>query len=169
MVSLLTVQLVMVPLFTVPLVTAKKGITVLVQVHLPLGEEGGRGARRVSLQKVSLHGAVSGQTWGGDRQLRRQRRLLERDAGLHRGQRLPPQMSPQRAQRLDLLLIAVIAVVMTYNCFLLKKWGPFFVYFRLFKQIWQFIQQIYVKKCYDHPVYGTGIWTHDLQNMSLLP
>ena len=22
---------------------------------------------------------------------------------------------------------------------------------------------------YDHPVYGAGIWTHDLQNMSLLP
>ena len=37
----------------------------------------------------------------------------------------------------------------------------------LFKQTLQFLQQIYVKN--DHPVYGAGIRTHDLQNSSLLP
>ena len=47
-----------------------------------------------------------------------------------------------------------------------KKWtilGLSFVHFRLFPQ------QIYVKKCYDHPVYGAGIQTHDIRNTSLLP
>ena len=51
-----------------------------------------------------------------------------------------------------------------------KKWailGLFFVYFRLFKQTLQFLQQINVKNV--HPVYGAGIRTHDLWNMSLLP
>ena len=53
-----------------------------------------------------------------------------------------------------------------------KKWtipDLFFVYFRPFKQTLQFLQQIYVKKCYDHPEYGTGIQTHNLRNTSLLP
>ena len=45
--------------------------------------------------------------------------------------------------------------------------GLFFVYFRLFKQTLQFLQQIYVKNV--HPVYGAGILTHDLQDLSLLP
>ena len=46
---------------------------------------------------------------------------------------------------------------------ILKRATPasFFVYFRLFKQTLQFLQQIYVKKCFDHPVYGAGIQTHD--------
>ena len=35
------------------------------------------------------------------------------------------------------------------------------------KQILQFLQQIYVKKCYDHSVYSTGIQTHDRSNTSL--
>ena len=40
--------------------------------------------------------------------------------------------------------------------------------FGLFKQIsLQFLQQIYVKNV--HPVYGAGIRTHDLQNVSLFP
>ena len=42
---------------------------------------------------------------------------------------------------------------------------PLFVYFRLFKQ--KKFQQICVKN--SHPVYGAGIWTYDLQDMSLLP
>ena len=46
---------------------------------------------------------------------------------------------------------------------------PFFVYFRRFKQTLQFLHIIYVKKCYDHPVYSTGIQTHNLRNTSLLP
>ena len=41
------------------------------------------------------------------------------------------------------------------------------VYFRLFKQILQFLQQINVKNV--HPVYSAGIQTHNLWNMSLLP
>ena len=45
--------------------------------------------------------------------------------------------------------------------------GLFFVYFHLFKQTLQFLQQINVKNV--NPVYGAGIWTHDLWNMSLLP
>ena len=39
----------------------------------------------------------------------------------------------------------------------------------LFKQTLQSLQQMHVKKCYDHPVYGAGIRTHDLRNTSLLP
>ena len=37
----------------------------------------------------------------------------------------------------------------------------------LFKQTLQFLQQINVKNV--HPVYGTGIPTHNLRDMSLLP
>ena len=44
--------------------------------------------------------------------------------------------------------------------------GLFFVYFRPFKQTIQFLQQINVKIV--HPVYGAGIRTYDLRNMSLL-
>ena len=50
------------------------------------------------------------------------------------------------------------------------KWaipGLFFVYFCLFKQTLQFLQQINVKNV--HPEYGAGIRTHNLRNMSLLP
>ena len=39
--------------------------------------------------------------------------------------------------------------------------------FGLFKQTLQFLQQINVKNV--HPVYGAGIWTHDLWNVSLFP
>ena len=55
------------------------------------------------------------------------------------------------------------------QCFF-KKWanpGLFFVYFRLFKQTLQFLQQINVKNV--HPVYSAGIRTLNLQNMSLHP
>ena len=31
------------------------------------------------------------------------------------------------------------------------------------------MQQIYVKKCYDHPVIGAGIQTHDLQTHKFPP
>ena len=44
------------------------------------------------------------------------------------------------------------------------KWaipGLFFIYFCLFKQTLQFLQQIYVEKCYVHPVYGAGIRTYE--------
>ena len=46
----------------------------------------------------------------------------------------------------------------------LKKWATpaSCVYFRLFKQTLQFLQ----KNVY--PVYGAGIQTHDLHNMTLL-
>ena len=43
--------------------------------------------------------------------------------------------------------------------------GLFFVYFRLFKQTLQFLQQINVKNV--HPVYGAGIRTHELRNISV--
>ena len=42
--------------------------------------------------------------------------------------------------------------------------GLFFVYFRLFKQTPEFLQQIYVKNV--HPVYTAGIRTHDLHRCS---
>ena len=45
----------------------------------------------------------------------------------------------------------------------------FFIYFRLFKQTLQFLQQTYVKKCHDHPVFGAGIRTYDLWNTSTRP
>ena len=42
--------------------------------------------------------------------------------------------------------------------------------FGVFKQTsLQFLQQINLKKCYAHPVYGAGIPTHNLLNMSRLP
>ena len=49
------------------------------------------------------------------------------------------------------------------------KWantGLFLIYFRLFKHPLEFLQ-INVKNV--HPVYGAGIQTHKLWNMSLLP
>ena len=57
--------------------------------------------------------------------------------------------------------------------FFLKN-GPipasFLFSFGLFKQTIQFFLQIInVKKCHVHPVYGTGIQTHNLRNVSLLP
>ena len=45
--------------------------------------------------------------------------------------------------------------------------GLFFAYFHILKKTLQFFQQIGVKNV--HPVYGDGIRTHDLQDMSLLP
>ena len=48
--------------------------------------------------------------------------------------------------------------------------GLFSFIFGLFKQTsLNFLQQINVKKYHVHPVYGTGIWTHDLRNLNLLP
>ena len=44
---------------------------------------------------------------------------------------------------------------------------PLFIYFRLFKHTLHFLQQINVE--HVHPVYGAGIQTHNLWNMSLLP
>ena len=40
--------------------------------------------------------------------------------------------------------------------------------FSLFKQTIQFLQQINVKKCHVHPVYGVGIQTHNLSITSRL-
>ena len=56
-----------------------------------------------------------------------------------------------------------------WNYFLNGPTPAFFiVYFGLFKQTpLQILQQINVKNV--HPVYGAGIRTHNLQNMSLLP
>ena len=54
--------------------------------------------------------------------------------------------------------------------FFKKKLGqprPLFIYFRRFKHTLQILQQINVKNV--HPVYGVGIGTHNLWNMSLLP
>ena len=45
--------------------------------------------------------------------------------------------------------------------------GLFLIYFRLFKQTLQFLQQINVKNV--HQVCGAWIQTHDFQNMSRLP
>ena len=51
-------------------------------------------------------------------------------------------------------------------CFF-KKWAIPNLFFGLFKQTLQFLQQINVKNI--HPVYGAGIRTHNLKNTSLLP
>ena len=45
---------------------------------------------------------------------------------------------------------------------------PHFVYFCLFKQTLKFLKQIPMWKNV-HPLYGAGIWTHNIWNMSLLP
>ena len=42
-------------------------------------------------------------------------------------------------------------------------------FYKFYKQTIQFLQQIKEKKCHVHPVYGAGIWPHDLHNVSLLP
>ena len=55
------------------------------------------------------------------------------------------------------------------HVFFLKKMGlprPLFVYFCLFNQTLQFLQQMEVK---NGILTGAGNRTHDLQNMSLLP
>ena len=44
---------------------------------------------------------------------------------------------------------------------------PLFIYFSVFNQRLQFLQQIHVEKV--HPVYGAGIQTHELWDTSLLP
>ena len=58
--------------------------------------------------------------------------------------------------------------IITYSNWINKN-GPtpasFLFIFGLFKQTLQFLQ--YVKNV--HPVYGAGIRTHDLQNVSLFP
>ena len=60
-----------------------------------------------------------------------------------------------------------------FNISFFFKNGPtpasFLFIFGPFKQTIQFLQQINVKKCHVHPVFGAGIWTHDLWNLSLLP
>ena len=51
-----------------------------------------------------------------------------------------------------------------------KKWANpslFFIYFRVSNHITNFTTNSYVKNV--HPVYGAGIRTHSLWNMSLLP
>ena len=45
--------------------------------------------------------------------------------------------------------------------------GLFFIYFRLFEKTLQVLQQINLKNI--HPVFGAGIQTHDLKDMSLVP
>ena len=49
-----------------------------------------------------------------------------------------------------------------------QPWPPFLFIFGLFKQTMQFPQQISLKNVV-HPVYGAGIRTYDLLNMSHLP
>ena len=55
--------------------------------------------------------------------------------------------------------------------FFLKKISAipslFFIYFRLFKQTFQFLEQKYEKNV--HPSYGAGIRTHDLQELRSPP
>ena len=54
--------------------------------------------------------------------------------------------------------------------FFLKKIGHpglFLVYFGLFKQTLQYLQQINLKNV--HPVDGAGIWSDELQNISFIP
>ena len=51
--------------------------------------------------------------------------------------------------------------------------GPIPAFFRLFSVFsnkqYNFLQQINVKKCHVHQVNGSGIQTHDLPNIGLLP
>ena len=54
-----------------------------------------------------------------------------------------------------------------YFFFKLAHPGHFFIYFRLFKHTLQILQPHIWKNV--HPVDSAGIWTHNLQDMSLLP
>ena len=57
-----------------------------------------------------------------------------------------------------------------HQSYLLKMGQPYFSFiFILLKETIQFLEQINVKKSHNHPVYGAGIRTHDLSNMSRLP
>ena len=47
--------------------------------------------------------------------------------------------------------------------------ASFCLFIGLFKQSKQFLQHINVKKGHVYPVYGNGIRTHNLSNMSYLP
>ena len=72
----------------------------------------------------------------------------------------------------NLRLTSVSNAYIGHMAITLIKWaipGLFFINFCLFKQTLQFLQQKYVEKCYVHPVYGTRIWTHGLQNTSVFP
>ena len=81
-------------------------------------------------------------------------KLLRRPQwGKGQGVSMSIKMSPPRTQRFFLLRNG--------------SFSALFVYFRLFKQTLQFLQDINVKNI--HPVYGAGIRTHNLRNMSLLP
>ena len=68
-------------------------------------------------------------------------------------------------------LVTIMKLFPLVANFFLKKWAnpaSFSFIFGLFKQTSiQFLQQIYVKNV--HPVYGAGIRTHDLRNVSLFP
>ena len=58
------------------------------------------------------------------------------------------------------------------NVSFLKKIGhprPLFDFFSSFQSNIKILTINKCEKCYVHPVYGVGIRTHDLQNMSLLP
>ena len=46
---------------------------------------------------------------------------------------------------------------------------PHFRLFLVFSKTIQFLLHINVKKFHVNPEYGTGIWTHNLLNMSRLP
>ena len=60
-------------------------------------------------------------------------------------------------------------ILILFFCLAMARYLFFQPLFRLFSsfQTLQFLQQINVKNV--HPVYGAGIQTHDLWNMSLLP
>ena len=68
-------------------------------------------------------------------------------------------------------LVTIMKLFPLVANFFLKKWAnpaSFSFIFGLFQtNINTILQQINVKNV--HPVYGTGIRTHDLLNMSLLP
>ena len=60
--------------------------------------------------------------------------------------------------------------VSEYSLARLANPGLFFVYFCYFQTSNIFLQQINVKKCSNvHPVYGAGIRTHDLSNITTRP
>ena len=66
-----------------------------------------------------------------------------------------------------LLAVALPAMsILSYGVFMGHP-GFFLFYFNFFKKNVNFLQQIYVKNV--QPVYGAGIRTHYIQEMSLLP
>ena len=109
---------------------------------------------QIPLNDKSVHGVLGTQTWGG-------RMVGHRQIHLSYGGTL------------------FVILWIDWKIFTFHQWSFFFKMgqlrplYRLFSVFSNKIITIFTtdqwEKCHVHPVYGAGIWTHDLRNVSLLP